>query len=303
MNKKGCLALSKTGGVKIVETRESKRVFWGILFIWLILMAIFTFADLNLSKSIYNPVNSMFGKFFDVFGEHPALIILFISGSILFKTSQNDKIVKKVIVRLVSILFIFMGGFTVFLFIFHRGMGIINTNLVLLSIAFVVLLAVLVQLFLNRIPLETLKLYNTAAWAGIVIIFAEMMIVNVLKIFWGRLRFREMGDDYSQFTTWFLPNGIQENGIKGEAYKSFPSGHSANGWAIMVGMLFMPYKKIWRNSMLVIAIIWGVCTSVSRVIMGAHFATDVLFGAMITISCLFLVSKLFNIELYPKNLS
>ena len=115
----------------------------------------------------------------------------------------------------------------------------------------------LVQLLLNRIPLETLKLYNAAAWAGIVIIFAEIMIVNVLKIFWGRLRFREM--DGRLFTIYEMvpPNGIQENGITGEAYKSFPSGHSANGWAVMVGMLFMPYKKIWRNSMLVIAIIWG----------------------------------------------
>lgn len=244
----------------------------------------------------------MFGKFFDVFGEHPALIILFISGSILFKTSQNDKIVKKVIVRLVSILFIFFGGFTVFLFTFWRGMGIIDKKVIVLSIVFVILLAVLVQFFLKRIPLETLKLYNAAAWAGIAIIFAEIIIVNVLKIFWGRLRFREMNGDYSQFTKWFLPNGLQENGISGEAYKSFPSGHSANGWAVMVGMLFMPYKKIWRNSMLVIAIIWGGCTSVSRIIMGAHFATDVLFGAMITVGCLFLFSKLFKVELYPENL-
>lgn len=49
--------------------------------------------------------------------------------------------------------------------------------------------------------------------------FVEIMFVNVLKIFWGRMRFQNMDGDYSQFTSWFMPQGVQENGVKSKVYK------------------------------------------------------------------------------------
>lgn len=67
----------------------------------------------------------------------------------------------------------------------------------------------------------------------------------------------------------------------------------------MVWMLFMPFVNKWRNMMLIIAVAWGLCTSTSRVIMGDHFATDVLTGAFITITCMLLFCKLFKVDLFP----
>lgn len=283
----------------MATTRGTKRFIWGFLMLWVLLMVIFTFNDLSVSKALYNEEHSRFGWFFEVYGEHPAFLILFAAGSILFSTVRNDRLVKKIVVRLVSGLFILLSGFSIVYIALMRGYELDGGNVMLICLAISVLIATLSQWLLRRVPVDSLSQYNRAAWAAIAIVFAEIMVVNVLKIFWGRMRFRNMEGDYSQFTSWLLPQGIQESGVTAEAHKSFPSGHSANGWTMMVWMLFMPFVSKWRNIMLVIALVWGLCTSFSRVIMGAHFATDVLFGAFITITCMLLLCKLFKVDLYP----
>ncbi|HBS43869.1 MAG TPA: phosphatidic acid phosphatase, partial [Paenibacillus sp.] len=68
------------------------------------------------------------------------------------------------------------------------------------SLIITLLFTTLCQWLLNRIAVQTLREYNRAAWAAIVIVFAEILLVNVLKIFWGRMRFRNMEGDYSLFT-------------------------------------------------------------------------------------------------------
>jgi membrane-associated phospholipid phosphatase len=267
--------------------------------LWVVLMTIFTFNDLNLSKALYNEHESMFGWFFEVYGEHPAFLVLFAASSILFSTVRNERMIKKVVVRLVSGLFILLSGFSILFIALTRGYELDGDRVMLISLAITVLIATLSQWLLKRVSVQTLSQYNRAAWAAIVIVFAEILLVNIIKIFWGRMRFRNMEGDYSLFTSWYHPQGIQENGVTTEAYKSFPSGHSANGWTMMLWMMFMPFVSKWRNFMLVCAVAWGICTSTSRVIMGDHFATDVLFGAFITISCMLLCCKLFKVDLYP----
>ncbi|GGA13198.1 phospholipid phosphatase [Paenibacillus marchantiophytorum] len=281
-----------------MATTGTKRFIWGFLLVWIILMAIFTFTDLQVSQMLYNEEHSKFGWFFEVYGEHPAFIVLFASGNILFSTVREAQWVKKMLVRLVAGMFILMGGFSMFFMALNRGFELAGGGVMLISLASAVLLAVILQWMLKQVSVEKLSAYNRAAWAGIVIVFAEIMVVNVLKIFWGRMRFRNMEGDYSQFTRWFLPQGIQENGVTAEAHKSFPSGHSANGWTMMVWMLFMPFVNKWRSIMLVVAMAWGLCTSTSRVIMGDHFATDVLSGAFITITSMLLICKLMKVDVY-----
>ncbi|OME82297.1 hypothetical protein BK120_16745 [Paenibacillus sp. FSL A5-0031] len=281
-------------------TSKGMRLFiWGFALLWVAVMIVFSFADLSLSKAIYNEEHSLFGQFFENFGEHPAFIVLFIAGSILFSTARHEKTDKKIFIRFVSGLFVILGGFASTSIALSRGFELSGGGVMLICLLAIIVVAAIIQRLLNLVPAHTLKMYNRAAWAGIVIIFVEIMLVNVLKIFWGRMRFRNMDGDYSQFTSWFMPQGVQENGVKSEVYKSFPSGHSANGWTMMVWMLFMPFANKWRNIMLSIAIVWGGCTSFSRIIMGDHFATDVLFGAFITIFSMLFICKLFKVDLYP----
>lgn len=282
-----------------MQSISSKRFIIGVLLVWSVLMAIFSFADLSLSQAVYNEAHSLFGLFFENLGEHPAYIVIFAAGNILFSTARYEPLGKKIFIRFVSGFLLTIGGFGAFVIGISRLSDSEGNNYMLLSLLLTIALTVLTQWLLQLVPRETLKAYNLAAWAGIAIIFSEIILVNVLKIFWGRLRFREMNGDYSQFTRWYMPQGIQHNGVTSEAYKSFPSGHSANGWSMLVWMLFMPVATKWRNLMFFLAVIWGLCTSYSRIVMGAHFATDVLFGAFITICCMLLWCKIFKIELYP----
>ncbi|MGO4542836.1 phosphatase PAP2 family protein [Paenibacillus sp. 2TAB19] len=281
-----------------MQTKGSKRFMLGLFLGWAALMLVFSFADMSLSKAVYNETHSRFGAFFENFGEHPAFMIFFIAGNILFRNARDKSFARKLAIRIASAFFMGLGGIGMIFIGVSRQFGWDGGSVLLTSVVAVIIVSVIVQLLLNRVPDEKIKVYNMAAWAGIGIVFTEMIVVNVLKIFWGRMRFRNMNGDYSQFTNWFLPNGIQKNGVTAEVFKSFPSGHSANGWTMLVWMLFMPFVKIWRNTMLIIAIAWGLCTSYSRIVMGDHFATDVLFGAFITACSMIVWCKWLKIELY-----
>jgi len=282
-----------------MTTKGSKRFLWVFLSVWAVLVIVFSFQDLNVSKTVYNEYDSQFGHFFEVYGEHPAILILFVAGSVLFRTAGQERKGKRIVLRIFSCFISLLGGFGGAVLIafrqFERTDGL--AMLICLIAAFVAFACA--QMLLRRLPAETLKWYTRAAWAAIAIVIAEMLIINVLKVFWGRIRFRNMNGNYELFTPWFAPQGIQADGLVSEAYKSFPSGHSANGWAMMVWMLFMPFKRMCRSWMLGIAVLWGACTSMSRVIMGDHFGTDVLFGAFITIGSMFLLCKAFGVELFP----
>ncbi|MEK3983661.1 phosphatase PAP2 family protein [Paenibacillus sp. FSL K6-3166] len=66
-------------------------------------------------------------------------------------------------------------------------------------------------------------------------------------------------------------------------------------------LLTRGYGLVFAEILLVCAEVWGISTSTSRVIMGDHFATDVLFGAFITITGMLLFCRLFKVDLYPNS--
>jgi membrane-associated phospholipid phosphatase len=108
-------------------------------------------------------------------------------------------------------------------------------------------------------------------------LFGYVIGIQVTKYLWGRVRFRELDASFSQFTPWYLPQGIT-------GFDSFPSGHAAMGWMLLALMvLFVNGKVLIKNFILMLIIIWAVLLAYSRVVIGAHFASDVLFGSFFII--------------------
>ena len=108
-------------------------------------------------------------------------------------------------------------------------------------------------------------------------LFGYVFFIQVVKTFWGRVRFKELDAAFSQFTPWYLPQGI--NG-----YDSFPSGHAAMGWMLLALLILFTNKKPWlKYSVFIIIFMWSVILAQSRVIIGAHYASDVLFGSFFMI--------------------
>jgi membrane-associated phospholipid phosphatase len=119
--------------------------------------------------------------------------------------------------------------------------------------------------------------------------YGYLLIATPLKIFWGRIRFRDLAENYSNFTPWYYPNGITGN-------QSFPSGHAVMSFMMIALFIFFMDKPFYKRIIFKGLIIsWGLAVCISRVVIGAHFTSDVLFGAMIIIvTYLFLMNNANN---------
>ena len=271
--------------VKIIEKNKWNIYFGAII----ILLAIFTIEDLAISKAIYNK-DSPWGSFFDIFGQHPAFILGFIGSSILFRVRTAKSIVKNIIVGFITIVFAILNGFTIWflvdLILFnHKNLG---GSMIIYAWVFAIILTVVAQVVLFKIPKEQVLKYKRAALITVLLVFTEIVLVNIFKVYWGRVRFRDMLDDFSKFTPWYLLQGDTGN-------TSFPSGHTADAWTIIVLTLFVSKEKIkLYRSALIAAIVFGALVSISRVVVGAHFASDVTVGAAITIGIFLLLKSIIN---------
>ena len=115
--------------------------------------------------------------------------------------------------------------------------------------------------------------------SGVIAILAvinPLLFVQITKILCGRIRFRNLTiPGYTEFTPWFLPPGLSAGG------RSFPSGHTAMGWMFLP--MLIAVKDCKSNDplrILTIALVvgWGVFVGLSRIAVGAHYASDVLFS-------------------------
>lgn len=88
--------------------------------------------------------------------------------------------------------------------------------------------------FIKLINKRHYKVLRQVAKVGVLLSVLLILVINIIKIFWGRERFRHMVAPYSSFTRWYLPQALTTN----NEFMSFPSGHSANSSVIYWITLF-----------------------------------------------------------------
>lgn len=252
-----------------------------------VLMSVFSFTDLAISTAIYNP-ESLYGKFFEAFGEFPGAIVGTFSVAALIIT--RDRIVKWK--SAISII-----GYGILLVLFGLMSAVMPFNYLEGPKALVPVVAVLLMALClygaSRIKPEYRAALKRAAIIGLLTFLCAIIIVNVIKNFWGRPRFRSMTDPILNFTAWYLPQGI----ASGEEFRSFPSGHSANSAVVIwISLLptFLPSLKGKERPLFIGAMVWALLVMFSRVVMGAHFASDVTVGVTITLASFLLLCKAFQ---------
>jgi membrane-associated phospholipid phosphatase len=244
-----------------------------LVLVWIIFAIISGIYDLEISKQIVNP-NSGWAKFLQNYGMIPGLFII-LSGVYIYYSFIKIKsdvwsYVQKVVFFLVS------SGLIFYLFDIILD-GIVRNHLIIfLIISFSISIIIFIVLHL----MSEIKSAIVIRYAKVVVgmaLFGYVIFIQGVKYFWGRVRFRELDAAFSQFTPWYLPQGITGS-------DSFPSGHAAMGWMLLALLILLTNKKQWmKYSAIVIIFLWGVTLALSRVVMGAHYASDVLFGSFFII--------------------
>ena len=263
----------------------TNKLITNVILIWSILAGYFAFTDLQLSIWFVN-TSSGWAKFLEDFGEVPGLLVLYSGTFISMLHFLSSKIKFKFPLMLLLFLVATFISIYFIAIVFRNAIivySFINNNLIFISILFLSLNLFAVYLLRNtRLSKLTLEYGKQSVLLGF---WGYLVVIQPIKHIWGRIRFRDLDSFYSNFTPWFLPNGINGN-------QSFPSGHAAMSWMILPILMLTPDNTLFRSIIILFIIIWGLIVPVSRVVIGAHYASDALFGACIIIlSYLIIKSK------------
>ena len=136
----------------------------------------------------------------------------------------------------------------------------------------------------TKIKQERLKKAQRVMIFCIVSLLLELALVELLKMTFGRLRFREWLQNPTNVYDfpWYRINGKPVS----DAYKSFPSGHTASAFLLMpVTFMFDAFgrEKAGRAAR-IIHLCWVATVMTSRIMAGAHFLSDVCGGLFVSLT-------------------
>ncbi|MFW9950963.1 MAG: phosphatase PAP2 family protein [Candidatus Thorarchaeota archaeon] len=232
-----------------------------IVTIWIILAIFFGVFDLQISSSFVDE-NSLWGEFGAEYGEPPGYGLISIGLAVLIGGYIKD--LKKQ--KIPGYLSIIAGSIYLLIGIMDNS----NTD-IFTGVCLIIPIAVFMLFTWNK---DWKRYRNISTIISILAILNPLIFVQLSKLFFGRVRFRDLALDYSNFTPWYLPQGITGN-------YSFPSGHAAMGF-MFLPILIMVKDLKWKDYKKIITVIlvlgWGFFVGFSRIVVGAHYASDVLFS-------------------------
>lgn len=247
-----------------------KIVFSVLLFLFLILCFIFNKYDLDISISLTKYYNNFF-EFLDDFGELPIYFGPILFGTVYFCLFKEKY--QKVLCLLVS----FLAYLIAFIKVVHNmdySYSLFNIGLCLIS---ALLFSILTVYLFSKFKNSTLEIIKDIAILGVIVTVISFISTEMLKYLWGRVRFRDLSSDYSEFTRL-----LEINGLNG--HKSFPSGHTNAGTSILLIALIVPRfsdKKWLKYLVTVLCFSYIFILAISRIIVSAHYASDVLCGFVV----------------------
>ena len=173
------------------------------------------------------------------------------------------------------------------------------------NIALSLIVSPLFVKYFENMDKDMIKSLKTIAWI-IAVALVTRIFIEGIKLPIGRMRYRAMNslsgvdNPFSYFTPWYVMNGGREltdifvagqlgsipTWEYGDACKSFPSGHTfAAGMSYVIICLPDIIKK-WDNVVgralcWIIPILFTGLVAISRIMVGAHYFSDVLFGGTI----------------------
>ncbi len=255
----------------------------GIL-LWFTALVFATRYDLDISRTVINR-GSLYGRAFEVLGEIPAVLFTSFNFALmaLYFSRCTDFRGKARILAVLT--FIGCGGTAIFTtvktakYIYGEMLHPLIVLYAVLIGAAIAFVFVMCAVFMSE---QTLKKYFHTATRCALAAMLTLVIIWALKLTWGRLRPRDGG--IADFTAWYLPQWFTGD-------FSFPSGHTANATVIFSVVYYFRFlggkAKKFVPLFYTALTVWLALVAFSRVVIGAHFLSDVLFGCAITLAIVY----------------
>ena len=241
--------------------------------VWILLAVVFGIYDLEISNNIVNQ-NSGWAHFLENYGMIPGLFVI-LSGIYIYCSFIKLKTNVRSYVQRIT-LFLVSSGLIFYLFEILLDKLVLDNFITSLIISFALNLIIFIILQIRKQVENPIAIKYSQVVLGMALI-GYVILIQGVKYFWGRVRFRELDAAFSDFTPWYLPQGFT-------GFDSFPSGHAAMGWMLLALLILFTSTKRWiKNSVLTLIFVWGILLASSRVVIGAHYASDVLFGSFFII--------------------
>ncbi|MFC4760749.1 phosphatase PAP2 family protein [Fructobacillus durionis] len=148
--------------------------------------------------------------------------------------------------------------------------------------------------FISKQTEEQLRYSTKAAFIGLLVVVLAQVSIDGLKNWWGRYRPYEIGAQGTHYTPWYKING--DNG-----HSSFPSGHTRFSWLYLYLPLLLQRNQIkLQRIFTIVAIVFGIGGALGRVRTGIHFLTDVSVSSLITVTIIYLASRVMQVHFIEK---
>lgn len=307
--------------------RTNKLYIWIAIALFAVIFAalltVATLFDLDISKIMTK--NSLpegnyfstsgFGLFFEAVGSAPIYIMGSIVGVILFWWGiRKDNLSLRVILTIAGAVAVFVGLYLFINDIFkyigehmhdeeYMSKGYVQCCILLLTL----INAVLLTLTWKNVKKETND--KLIVWVLVIIgVLVCYLIIHFVKGPVGRMRYRAM--NYSEeygfeyFTRWYVVNGERNlvpvaHGVEiSDSCKSFPSGHTYSAGVVYTLVCLPDLLEKWNKKWIKAVIYSGTAVftgivAISRIVVGAHFMSDVLFGGTLSFLACMLFREIF----------
>ncbi|MDD3947344.1 MAG: phosphatase PAP2 family protein [Clostridia bacterium] len=279
---------------------------------FVVIAVLAAFFDLAINKALYNP-NSLFGQYFDKLGELPSYLAAPIVGTILFHQDFGKTKTHTILWKVVSAALVFVGWYyAIGSWFWGNFIRETISYSVVYKIVFCLILTACALLATVKVDKKVMRKLLVLALFIAVVAALSNVIVQIMKILWSRQRFRTMvdndanaeliatyvrgGDLFQGFSPWYKPEFLFKSPLRAgdyvssykaidhDAFKSFPSGHtvaaSASFFLIILPDMYSKFAK-YKWMFWVFPAIYTALVGISRIVMGAHYLSDILFGGFI----------------------
>ena len=271
----------------------SRRILYGVILVTLALIAVGSFVDFPLSFALYDASNP-FATFFAAYGAIPAPLGCVAAGTLFVCGHNRDNKVLGTVQNIGGILLLFVG---ILLVCFLPALYIPVSPLLLAGVGLILSAGTILITCRLAKGADRAMIFRVAL-AILLAILCELLVVNFIKVCWGRPRMRLVTSHPEAFFVpgWHSGNALQETlmaaGVAADEFKSFPSGHTANATTMLL-LGLVPYLKPqlqkYQKALVAFGFAWAAIVALSRILLGAHYLTDTTVGFLVGFLSVYLI--------------